>query len=129
VYSGEFCQNQPHGHGCFQYLSGNEYDGQWINGKREGNGVFKYSNGDEYAGEWRSDKKDGIGIYRWANGDLDMKTYSNDRPNEGVRWNADQSLCWQLVEGEVVDSMPLNEAETIRENFCMASPFLSYFLF
>lgn len=128
-YIGEFSQNQPHGQGVFKYVSGNEYEGQWVRGQREGNGIFRYSNGDSYSGEWRADKKEGLGIYKWNNGDMDIKTYANNVPAEGVRWNSDHSRCWRIVDGDVSEEISIEEGNCIRENFCLISPYLCFVMF
>lgn len=127
-YKGEWKNNQPEGKGVFTYASGNSYDGQWKKGKREGNGTFKFSNGDEYSGSFLDDKKDGIGVYRWSNGDWDIKTYCEDIVDEGVRWNAAHDKAWKIEDGEVIREISLQEAGEFRDNACMVSPFLAFYL-
>lgn len=127
-YDGEWKKNQPDGKGTFKYASGNIYEGQWRKGKREGNGKFTYYNDDEYEGEWCDDKKDGIGVYKRASGEFDIKTYYQDAPQEGVRWNSDKTKAWKLLSGDAVEEISLEEAEVFRNNVCDASPFLAFIL-
>ena len=128
-YDGEWKQNQPDGEGIFKYASGNVYEGQWRNGKRQGNGIFTYTNGHQYQGEWHDDKKDGIGIYRWSNGDFDIKSYYEDVSTDGIRYNSSMTKAWSLSHGNILKEISLQEAAVYRDNVCMVSPYVAYFLY
>ncbi len=54
--------NLKHGHGEYQWSSGNTYIGEWSENKREGPmGLLMWSNGDEYCGDWVDNKRTGNG--------------------------------------------------------------------
>ena len=129
-YVGEWKRNQPEGQGLFIYKSGNKYEGSWSKGKRDGNGTFYYKNGDAYVGEWKADRKNGIGIYRWNQSNeklafcLDIKTYVDDEPQEGIRWNANKTHAWRLLGGIEAAEVSLAEASRFKENASTISPYL-----
>jgi hypothetical protein len=63
------------------------------------------------------------------NGDMDIKTYANNVAGDGVRWNTDHSRCWRIVDGEVIEEISVEEGNSMRENFCLISPYLCYVMF
>ena len=69
-----------------------------------------------------------IGVYKRASGEFDIKTYYQDAPQEGVRWNSDKTKAWKLLSGDAVEEISLEEAEVFRNNVCDASPFLAFIL-
>ena len=69
-----------------------------------------------------------IGVYKRASGEFDIKTYYQDSPQEGVRWNSDKTKAWKLLSGDAVEELSLEDAEIFRNNVCDASPFLAFIL-
>lgn len=63
VYSGEYWNDQQHGHGVLQSMGGTHdvYDGEWLFGSQWGQGRYT-SDKWHYAGEWRAGEPHGQGV-------------------------------------------------------------------
>jgi hypothetical protein len=133
-YVGEWECNLQHGVGTRRWNNGDCYTGQYQNGKRTGEGRFYYSNGDMYIGQWVSGVMHGPGRYYYASGQrfegmfvngkrqgkgklqrmdgsLDVGVYVNDvRRGIGVRWSADRTLAWRMLDGTVRKKITVPEA-------------------
>ncbi|KAJ2998764.1 hypothetical protein HDV02_004111 [Globomyces sp. JEL0801] len=70
MYTGNWENNQPNGHGKETYRNGDEYLGNFKNGIRTGKGEMTYKNGETYKGDWSNGDANGNGQYEWPNGDL-----------------------------------------------------------
>lgn len=133
-YVGEWECNLQHGIGTRRWNNGDCYTGQYQNGKRTGEGRFYYSNGDMYIGQWASGVMHGCGRYYYASGQrfegvfingkrqgkgklqrtdgsLDVGVYINDvRRGIGVRWSADRTLAWKMLDGTIKKKITIPEA-------------------
>lgn len=69
-YTGDWKDNQMHGHGQRKFLNGDVYVGQYRYGQRWGGpkGKMKFSCGDLYVGAWESDQFHGSGRYFFKDG-------------------------------------------------------------
>ncbi|XP_050383387.1 phosphatidylinositol 4-phosphate 5-kinase 5-like [Argentina anserina] len=68
-YTGQWCENFPHGQGKYLWTDGCMYVGEWFKGKTMGKGRFSWPSGATYEGEFKSGYMDGNGTYTGANGD------------------------------------------------------------
>jgi hypothetical protein len=133
-YVGEWECNLQHGIGTRRWNNGDCYTGQYQNGKRTGEGRFYYSNGDMYIGLWVSGVMHGPGRYYYASGQrfeglfvdgkrqgkgklqrtdgsLDVGVYINDiRRGIGVRWSADRTMAWKMMDGTIKKKITIPEA-------------------
>jgi hypothetical protein len=133
-YVGEWECNLQHGIGTRRWNNGDCYTGQYQNGKRTGEGRFYYSNGDMYIGLWVSGVMHGPGRYYYASGQrfegtfvdgkrqgkgklqrtdgsLDVGVYIHDiRRGIGVRWSADRTMAWKMMDGIVKKKITIPEA-------------------
>lgn len=133
-YVGQWECNLQHGVGTRRWNNGDCYTGQYVNGKRTGEGRFYFSNGDMYVGGFDEGVIHGFGRYYYASGQrfegdfvqgkrrgkgklqrtdgsLDIGVYKNDvRFGIGVRWSADRTQAWKLVDGIVKKKIPIPEA-------------------
>ena len=67
VYVGERNEKgEPHGHGCYNFADGSQYQGNWRFGKKHGFGKFHFADGDRYEGEYSDDTMHGQGTYFFA---------------------------------------------------------------
>ncbi|KAG6603313.1 phosphatidylinositol 4-phosphate 5-kinase 4-like isoform X1 [Cucurbita moschata] len=68
-YTGQWCNNFPHGQGKYVWTDGCTYIGEWSKGKTMGRGRFNWPSGATYEGEFKSGYMDGNGVYTGSNGD------------------------------------------------------------
>lgn len=68
-YTGEWCDNLPHGTGKYLWTDGCMYVGEWFRGKTMGKGKFCWPSGATYEGEFKNGYMDGNGVYIGSNGD------------------------------------------------------------
>ncbi|KAF9596848.1 hypothetical protein IFM89_013896 [Coptis chinensis] len=68
-YTGEWCENIPHGTGKYLWTDGCMYVGEWNRGKTMGKGKFCWPSGATYEGEFKAGYMDGNGMYIGSNGD------------------------------------------------------------
>lgn len=133
-YVGEWECNLQHGIGTRRWVNGDCYTGQYRNGKRTGEGRFYFSNGDMYTGNFSSGVMEGFGRYYYASGQrfegnfsrghrrgkgklqrtdgsLDVGVYDKDvRTGPGVRWSADRTQAWSMLDGLVKKKISVAEA-------------------
>ena len=81
-YSGDFCDNMPHGEGSLIYkyddpMGRHKYEGGWKHGLQEGEGKVTFKSGDEYEGGFKDGAPHGKGTFRYINGDLETATWEN----------------------------------------------------
>ncbi|XP_017605627.2 phosphatidylinositol 4-phosphate 5-kinase 6-like isoform X1 [Gossypium arboreum] len=69
IYTGQWCDNLPHGDGKFLWTDGCMYVGEWYKGKMTGKGKFSWPSGATYEGEFKSGFMDGKGTYTGCSGD------------------------------------------------------------
>jgi len=142
VYDGEWADGAQHGTGTYLWSWGDSYTGGWQRGKKHGQAVhtyadggkfvgamaddmrngygrFKYGHGDEYDGYYVNDLKD-YGIWAYVNGEMrvcrwvlhESGSYSVIQ-GEGVKWDAERTAAWRLVDGELREEISLEEAAAI----------------
>ncbi|XVF41102.1 hypothetical protein PTKIN_Ptkin01aG0253400 [Pterospermum kingtungense] len=68
-YTGQWCDNLPHGNGKFLWTDGCMYIGEWFKGKAMGKGTFSWPSGATYEGEFKSGFMDGKGTYTGCSGE------------------------------------------------------------
>ena len=78
TYNGLFKNNKRHGHGTYNFKSGDKYSGQWNKGNKHGQGTYYYSNGDKYSGQWNKGNKHGQGTYYYPSGNKYVGQWKND---------------------------------------------------
>ncbi|KAK4753179.1 hypothetical protein SAY87_021977 [Trapa incisa] len=74
IYTGQWYENFPHGHGKYLWTDGCMYVGEWYRGKAMGRGRFSWPSGAIYDGDFKSNYMDGKGTYTGSSGD----TYRGD---------------------------------------------------
>lgn len=133
-YVGEWECNLQHGIGTRRWTNGDCYTGQYENGKRTGEGRFYFSNGDMYTGQWQDGVMEGFGRYYYSSGQrfegmfragkrrgkgklqrtdgsVDIGVYHQDvRVGLGVRWNADRTIAWKMLDGKLRKKISIAEA-------------------
>lgn len=62
VYVGYYENNQIHGRGRMEYISGDIYEGRFGSELKEGFGVYKWADGSIFAGFWNKDQPHGFGL-------------------------------------------------------------------
>ena len=76
-YSGDICENKPHGRGICIYKNGYKYEGEFEMGVKHGFGVITNPEGEEvYCGDWELGKFHGDGIL--VNPDYDESTATQE---------------------------------------------------
>ncbi|XP_022764375.1 phosphatidylinositol 4-phosphate 5-kinase 6-like [Durio zibethinus] len=68
-YTGQWCDNLPHGNGKYLWTDGCMYVGEWFKGMTMGKGKFCWPSGATYEGEFKSGFMDGKGTYTGFSGD------------------------------------------------------------
>ncbi|XP_052175442.1 phosphatidylinositol 4-phosphate 5-kinase 4-like [Diospyros lotus] len=68
-YTGQWCDNFPHGTGKYLWTDGCMYVGEWARGKTMGRGRFSWPCGATYEGEFKNGYMDGKGTFTGSNGD------------------------------------------------------------
>ncbi|MDC0431933.1 hypothetical protein OAL97_05535, partial [Paracoccaceae bacterium] len=94
-YTGEWKNNNAHGHGTFIYgpktpWAGNKYIGEFKKDMFNGEGTYIYKNGDVYVGEFKDDLFSGEGT----------KTYTNGIKEEGL-WRKGHFQGFQIGENSM----------------------------
>ena len=102
------------GRGTYRFADGSVYVGDYRNGKREGRGVYRFSDGAVYEGEYKAGAMEGFGTYQYVDGRAEVGRYAgNVDVGEGVRWSADRTTAWRLMDGKVVEEITLETADRI----------------
>jgi len=136
-YTGQWRKNRFHGDGTRRFKNGNVYTGNYVDGKRQGQGRCYFANGDMYVGDWKDDtihgfgryyynnghsfegmfrngKRNGRGKYQLTDGRVEIYRYVNDsRVGDGVRWSANRTKAWRMVDGKVKGRVSMEEATGI----------------
>lgn len=68
-YTGQWCDNLPHGNGKYLWADGCVYNGEWQQGKIMGKGKFSWPNGASYEGDFNNGFMHGKGNYTGFCGD------------------------------------------------------------
>ncbi|KAH9608061.1 hypothetical protein KSS87_019456 [Heliosperma pusillum] len=69
LYTGEWVDNLPNGHGKYLWNDGCMYVGEWYKGKTMGKGRFSWPSGATYEGDFNNGFMDGKGTYTGPQGD------------------------------------------------------------
>ncbi|KAE8709773.1 Phosphatidylinositol 4-phosphate 5-kinase 4 [Hibiscus syriacus] len=84
-YTGQWCDNLPHGDGKYLWPDGCMYVGQWCKGKMVGKGKFSWPSGATYEGEFKSGYMDGNGNYTGFSGETYKGSWvMNYKQGEGI---------------------------------------------
>ena len=79
TYNGFFKKNKRHGHGTYNFKSGDKYSGQWNRGNKHGQGTYYYPSGNKYVGQWKNDYKHGQGTMTYKNGLIEKGVWQNNK--------------------------------------------------
>ena len=102
------------GRGKLVYSDKSEYEGDWEFDMAHGWGTHSYANGDVFRGGYFRGKRHGRGTYFFADGRVKAVGYvSGVEVGGGVLWSAEKTRAWRLGDGNVVEEVPLGEAETL----------------
>ncbi|KAL5570258.1 hypothetical protein UlMin_026833 [Ulmus minor] len=74
-YTGQWCDNLPHGQGKYLWTDGCMYVGEWQRGKTMGKGKFSWPSGATYEGDFKSGYMDGKGTFIGSTGDTYRGTW------------------------------------------------------
>jgi hypothetical protein len=111
MYTGHYWNGQRTGEGRFYFANGDLYVGQWKNGVMEGAGRYYYRSGQRFEGTFGRGKRVGKGKLQRTNGDIDLGLYVSDvRVGLGVRWNADRTVAWKMIDGKIQHRITIAEA-------------------
>ncbi|XP_074280589.1 phosphatidylinositol 4-phosphate 5-kinase 6-like [Silene latifolia] len=69
LYTGQWVDNLPNGHGKYLWNDGCMYVGEWYKGKTMGKGRFSWPSGATYEGDFNNGFMDGKGTYTGPEGD------------------------------------------------------------
>ena len=84
-YSGEYQKDKKHGHGQFNWESGNYYIGEYKNDKRHGYGEMYWVDGSIYKGDWEQGMQHGFGMITTNDGKVKKGKFENNVFVEVVR--------------------------------------------
>ncbi|KAG9141624.1 hypothetical protein Leryth_015319 [Lithospermum erythrorhizon] len=70
MYTGEWANECPHGHGKYLWKDGCMYVGEWEKGRTNGRGKFTWPSGSTYDGEFKNGYMDGEGTYTGSSNDI-----------------------------------------------------------
>jgi hypothetical protein len=111
VYTGHYWNGQRTGEGRFYFANGDLYVGRWKNGVMDGAGRYYYRSGQRFEGTFGRGKRVGKGKLQRTNGDIDLGLYVSDvRVGLGVRWNADRTVAWKMIDGKIQHRITIAEA-------------------
>ena len=82
LYTGAVRGGLRHGHGLFEWESGDPYEGQWKQDRRDGLGLHTADTSEghfEYEGGWTANRRHGPGTQRYANGDVYDGQWKEDK--------------------------------------------------
>mmetsp|Transcript_870 Transcript_870/g.1589 ORF Transcript_870/g.1589 Transcript_870/m.1589 type:complete len:103 (+) Transcript_870:197-505(+) len=90
------------------------YVGDWKDDTIHGFGRYYYNNGHSFEGMFRNGKRNGRGKYQLTDGRVEIYRYVNDsRVGDGVRWSANRTKAWRMVDGKVKGRVSMEEATGI----------------
>ncbi|NP_001312200.1 phosphatidylinositol 4-phosphate 5-kinase 6-like [Nicotiana tabacum] len=69
IYTGQWSDNCPNGHGKYLWSDGCMYVGDWVKGKTMGKGKFSWPSGATYEGQFKNGYMDGEGTYTGCSND------------------------------------------------------------
>jgi len=93
IYIGYWKDDMMHGHGRFEFASGNVYEGQWAAGQFHGLGTYTWANGAVYTGKWCKNKMHGDGVLITPSKDRYEGTFHNNYfVNELGKWTQASEL-------------------------------------
>ena len=135
TYTGQWKEGKKHGKGKYVLTNTNSYEGEWVEDEMHGEGVYatrvigKDAITSLYEGQWEHDHRAGAATTTYADGDVEVQrwepgplhdapggpapTRSDRRVGPGVRWCADGTKAWRLLDGIAGDEIELEEAATI----------------
>jgi hypothetical protein len=110
-YTGQYLNGKRTGEGRFYFANGDMYTGQWNDGVMEGFGRYYYNSGQRFEGNFRDGKRRGKGKLQRTDGSVDIGVYHRDvRVGLGVRWNADRTVAWKMLDGTLRKKISIAEA-------------------
>ena len=68
MYEGMYENDKKHGHGVFEWESGNRYEGNYNDDERHGYGVMKWMDESTYMGMWDQGIQHGVGVMIFPDG-------------------------------------------------------------
>ncbi|CAH9118347.1 unnamed protein product [Cuscuta europaea] len=69
MYTGQWSENCPNGHGKYLWSDGCMYVGDWVSGKTTGRGKFSWPSGATYEGQFKNGYMDGEGLFTGCSND------------------------------------------------------------
>jgi len=78
IYTGEWLNNEKHGHGTYQFPTGETYIGMWEKGEYQGKGKYIFSNGNIYTGDFKSNNFHGKGKMVYMDGSVEEGVWEED---------------------------------------------------
>lgn len=86
IYTGQWADTSPSGHGKYLWADGCMYVGGWLNGRPNGKGRFSWPSGATYEGQFKNGYMDGEGTYTGSTDDTYRGTWSsNMRHGKGIQ--------------------------------------------
>lgn len=110
-YTGEYKNGKRTGEGKFYFNNGDLYVGAWVDGVMHGDGRYYYSSGQRFEGCFLNGCRHGKGKLQSLDGSIDIGIYEKDVPRGvGIRWSADRTQAWRLLDGAVKENISIPEA-------------------
>ena len=79
VYTGEYQNNLPNGHGTQTWLDGSTYVGQFANGQLSGQGTYTLPDGERSSGNWTNGERNGQGTNTLSDGSAYSGIWKNGK--------------------------------------------------
>lgn len=120
MYVGEWARGKTNGKGKFSWPSGATYEGQFKNGYMDGEGTFIGSSHYSYKGDWVYNLKHGKGIKKYENGDHYEGQWRRGRPDGQGRyqWSNGNHYIGQWRKGKMNGSGTMIWASGNRYDGC-----------
>lgn len=77
-YTGDYFNDKKHGHGQFNWESGNYYIGSYVEDSRHGYGEMYWVDGSKYKGDWEQGVQHGFGEITLPDGKIKKGKFENN---------------------------------------------------
>lgn len=115
-YAGEFLRDQRYGMGKYVFMDGCKYIGEWKNDVFDGVGTYYDPYGNIYHSGWKKGMRNGLGMFIFADGRVEVGLCAaNFHVGLGIRWSANRSEAWEVIDGRVTRKLPIFGAKKVSE--------------
>ena len=107
-YTGDYFNDKKHGHGQFNWESGNYYIGNYFNDKRHGHGEMFWTDGTVYKGDWEQGMQHGFGVITLPDGRTLKGKFENNIFMGKVKDDTKKPLPIPVIEEDVEEKMQIS---------------------